>query len=386
MVFTFASCHLPTSLPPHYIAPVNQPKRILFIVQHRWDRSPGQRYRCEQYIPYLQQAGFECVYSPILATEQEDKDFYSPGNYIRKFILFLLGAYRRLKDVIRAGQFPVIYIYREAFMTGTTVFEKLLKRSGAKVVYDFDDAIWNHDVSRANKTLGWLKRPEKTNDIIALSHLVIVGNQYLAQHSKQFNPNVVVVPSTIDLNYYRVPGKKENEKVVIGWSGSLTTIEHFKPAIPVLKRIKERYGSKVEFRVFGAEDYTNEELNIKGILWTPRNEVEQIAAFDIGIMYLPDNEWTRGKCGMKGLQYMALEVATVMSAVGVNNDIVQQGVNGFLAATEDEWFEKLSLLVESKELRTTLGKAGRKTIEEKYSCQALHATYVNHFESLIAQP
>jgi glycosyltransferase involved in cell wall biosynthesis len=364
---------------------LNKPRRILFVVQHRWDRSPGQRYRCEQYIPYLQQAGFECVYSPILVSAQEDKDFYSPGNYLRKLYLFLIGAYRRLRDVLRAKNFDIIYIYREAFMTGTTAFERLLKQSGAKIIYDFDDAIWNHDVSQANKALGWLKRPEKTNDIIALSHLVIVGNQYLAQHARQFSNNVVVVPSTIDLNYYTVPPKTENKKVIIGWSGSLTTIEHFKPAIPVLSRIKERYGNKVEFRVFGAEDYMHEELNIKGIGWTPQNEVEQIAAFDIGIMYLPDTEWTRGKCGMKGLQYMALEVATVMSAVGVNKDILQEGENGFLAATEDEWFEKLSMLVESKELRTKLGKAGRKTIEEKYSCQALHATYVNHFQSLIAQ-
>ncbi|MCW5909416.1 MAG: glycosyltransferase family 4 protein [Chitinophagales bacterium] len=365
---------------------VNKRKRILFIVQHRWNRSPGQRYRCEQYIPYLEKAGFDCVYSPILVTEQEDKDFYSPGNYFRKFVLFLKGLWRRWNDAMRAKNFDIIFIYREAFMTGTIVFEKMMKRSGAKIVYDFDDAIWNHDVSQANKALGWLKRPQKTNDIIALSDRVIVGNRYLAKHARQFNNDVVIAPSTIDLEYYNVPPKKPSNKIVIGWSGSLTTIEHFKPSIPVLKKVKERFGNKVEFRVFGANDYVNEELGIKGIAWTPENEVQQIAAFDIGIMYLPDNEWTRGKCGMKGLQYMALEVATIMSAVGVNNEIVEDGVNGFLAATEEEWVHKLCLLVESEELRKQLGKAGRKTVEEKYSCQALQQTYVNYFQTLIAQP
>lgn len=368
-----------------YIAKVNPQtkKRILYIVQHRWDRSPGQRYRCEQYFPYLQKAGFECVYSPILATAKEDKDFYSAGNYLRKLGLFLKGAWRRLKDVRRAKEFDIVFIYREAFMTGTIVFEKMLKRSGVKIVYDFDDAIWNHDVSQANKALGWLKRPEKTNDIIALADLVIVGNQYLATHAARFNAHAVVIPSTIDLNYYQVPEKKKAKAVIIGWSGSLTTIEHFKPIIPVLKKVKEKYGERVAFRVFGMSDYTQEELNIKGIGWTPQNEVEQIAAFDIGIMPLPDNQWTRGKCGMKGLQYMALEVPAVMSAVGVNKDIVQDGINGFLATTDAEWIEKLSLLIESTALRESLGKAGRKTIEEKFSCQALQQTYVKHFQSLL---
>jgi glycosyltransferase involved in cell wall biosynthesis len=86
---------------------------------------------------------------------------------------------------------------------------------------------------------------------------------------------------------------------------------------------------------------------------------------------------------MKGLQYMALEVVAVMSAVGENINIIQDGENGFLAASETEWMDKLSLLIESKSLRENLGKAGRKTIEEKYSCQTLYTAYVQHFQNLI---
>lgn len=360
-------------------------KRILYIVQHRFDRSPGQRYRCEQYIPYLQQAGFECVYSPIMVNEQEDKDFYSPGNYAKKLGLFLKGIFRRIKDVWKARDFDVVFIYREAFMTGTIIFEKLLKWRGAKLIFDFDDAIWNHDVSEGNKALGRLKRPEKVNEIMALSDLVFAGNSYLANHALQFNRRVVIFPSTINLDYYRVKPKAEQHtgKVIIGWSGSLTTIEHFKIIIPVLEKIKQRFGDKVEFRVFGVPTYSYESLDIKGIRWTPENEVSEISAFDIGIMPLPDNEWTRGKCGMKGLQYMALEVATVMQGVGANKDIVQDGQNGFLANNEEEWFNRLSQLIQSAELRQQLGKAGRKTIEEKYSCQALQASYVQQFEGLV---
>ncbi|MBS1611907.1 MAG: glycosyltransferase, partial [Bacteroidetes bacterium] len=119
--------------------------------------------------------------------------------------------------------------------------------------------------------------------------------------------------------------------------------------------------------------------------WTPENEVQHISLFDIGIMPLPNNEWSKGKCGMKGLQYMALEVATVMTAVGANKDIIQDGQNGMLALTDDEWFDKLSQLIDSVDLRVTLGKAGRKTIEQHYSCQALNNTYVGYFNKLIGQ-
>ncbi len=195
-------------------------------------------------------------------------------------------------------------------------------------------------------------------------------------------------PSTIDLNYYKVTSlrnRPRNTPIVIGWSGSLTTIEHFKPIVPVLLRLKEKYGNRIAFRVFGVPTYVNKELGIEGIQWTPQNEVAQISAFDIGIMPLPDNEWSKGKCGMKGLQYMALEVPTVMMAVGTNKEILQDGDNGLLALSEDEWFDKLSLLIESIEQRMVLGKAGRKTIEDKFSVQALNNTYVALFNKLIQQ-
>jgi glycosyltransferase involved in cell wall biosynthesis len=113
--------------------------------------------------------------------------------------------------------------------------------------------------------------------------------------------------------------------------------------------------------------------------------VSEIGSFDIGIMPLPDNEWSRGKCGMKGLQYMALEIATVMSAVGVNKEIIQEGQNGFLALSDEEWIDKLSLLIESEEVRNRVAKAGRKTIEAKYSSLAIKNNYLRYFEELVGE-
>ncbi len=357
--------------------------KVLFIVQHRFNRSPGQRYRCEQYIPFLENNGFHCVYSPLIATKAEDDALYNSQSLFDKAGIFLKGFWRRMRDVQRARNFDIIFIYREAFMTGSVFFERLLKKSGARIILDFDDAIWLNTVSEANRSLQWLKRPEKVNDIMALSNLVITGNTYLAGYAKTYNKNIIVFPSTIDLDFYRIPilPRKAGDTITIGWSGSHTTIEHFETIIPVLKKLKNKFGARLKFEVYGDPHYKNEELEIQGTAWSFESEVGTIASFDIGIMPLPDDNWSKGKCAMKGLQYMGLQVPAVLAAVGMNTDVIEDGVNGFLATNADEWIAKLTLLIENPELRVQIGQAGRKTIEEKFSSQGLRADYLKIFRS-----
>jgi len=128
--------------------------------------------------------------------------------------------------------------------------------------------------------------------------------------------------------------------------------------------------------VIGDGRYRQPELGIQGVDWAAATEVRDLSEFDIGVMPLPDDEWARGKCGLKGLQYMALEIPTVMSPVGVNTEIIEDGRNGFLAAREDEWVEKLANLIESAGLRRELGQAARRTVEERYSVHSQRDRYV----------
>lgn len=313
---------------------------------------------------------------------------YLSSNIIYKLIIFIKGLVRRIRDILRVGNYDIVFVYREAFYTGSAFFEKMFRLRGASIIFDFDDAIWLPAVSEANRSLQWLKRPEKINDLLTLCDIVIAGNSYLAAYACQFNSNVKIFPSTINLDYYRIPDKqagKNKGRVVIGWSGSHTTIEHFETIIPVLKKLKDKYGNKIEFFVYGDPTYYNPELDIRGVAWSAETEVETIALFDIGIMPLPDNEWTRGKCGMKGLMYMGLGVPAVIAAVGMNKDIIENGVNGFLALTDTEWYNQLCYLIEDEELRKRIGPAGRKTVEERYSCQTLQNDYVNIFLTLLDQ-
>ncbi len=353
--------------------------KILVLTLHRKDRSPGQRFRYELYLDYLKQQGLDISCSNILSSRQ-DEIFYGLGNCIPKIMIGLSAIWIRTKDLFRANGFDYIFIYRDAFFFGI-FFEKLFSLTNAKLIFDFDDAIWLNDKSPNPSFFQKLKNPAKTKKIISYCDLIIAGNEYLANYARQFNNNVMVIPTTIDLNRDSRIKIEKNEKICIGWTGSFSTIKHFESAIDPLKVIKKKFGELVTFKVIGNGNYKNNTLNIKGLPWEKDTEIADLCEIDIGIMPLPNDDWSKGKCGLKGLQYMALEIPTIMTPVGVNSDIIQDGENGFLASSEEEWVEKLSLLIENKELRKKLGKAGRKTVEKDYSVEANKHKWLKAFQS-----
>lgn len=360
-------------------------KKVLVIASHRPDRNPGQRFRFEQYFDYLRQHGYDCHLSYIINAD-DDKVLYANGKYFHKALLGFKAAMKRVFDAWNGNNYDIIFIFREAFFTGSTVFERLFSRTRAKLIFDFDDAIWHFDVSEANRKLGFLKNPGKTAQIISRVDLVFAGNRYLADFAKHYNEHVVIIPTTIDTDQY-VPGPfNGGDEICIGWSGSITTIRHFQIVVPALKRIRSKYGPRVRFKVVGDGAFKNEELGIQGIAWNKADELTELRSMDIGIMPLPDDEWSRGKCGLKGLQYMALEIATVMSPVGVNSEIIRDGENGMLAGSENEWVEKLSLLIDDHSVRRRLGQAGRQTVIEGYSVHAQKNNYLRYFDSLTGKP
>lgn len=360
-------------------------KKVLYIVPHRLNRSPGQRFRCEHFIPYLEENDYEITYANLL-TKWDDCHFYKRRNYILKLFILVKSYLRRAQHVRKAKHFDAVFIYREAFMLGTIRFEKKISKKKIPIIYDFDDAIWLNDVSEANKDLKWLKRPSKTGDICKLSSLVLVGNSYLARYAMQFNNNVKVIPTTIDTNYHRSQKTSEHKNDVrIGWTGTSTTLKHLKILLPVLQKIKLKYGDAVKIRAIADEPIIHSDLEIENIQWTPHDEIERLDEIDIGIMPLPDDQWSKGKCGFKGLQYMAMGIPAIMSPVGVNTEIIEHGVNGYLASTPQQWEEILSTLIENPRLRQEKGEEGRKTICSKYSIQANKDKYLYLFDTVIVK-
>ncbi|MDV2502413.1 MAG: glycosyltransferase family 4 protein [bacterium] len=238
------------------------------------------------------------------------------------------------------------------------------------VVFDFDDAIFLSNTSEPNTYIERFKRPGKVATIIGWSQEVIAGNAFLAHFARQFNPNVTVIPSAIDTDYYQPleepPRRKE---IVIGWIGSHSTRKFVATLKPAFQVLATRYPD-VRFELVGTEHPITEVPRLTARLWRLDRELADVRGFDIGVMPMPDDLWTQGKCGFKAILYQALGLPLICSPVGVNRDIVHDGVNGFLADSTEEWVEKLSRLVEDADLRRTLGDKGRQSVEARYSVRA----------------
>jgi glycosyltransferase involved in cell wall biosynthesis len=278
----------------------------------------------------------------------------------------LRGYLRRLAETLRSASADVIFVYREAALLGPAWIEQLLALR-RPLVFDFDDAIYLADTSRANAWSRMLKPATKVATICRVARHVTVGNAFLAKFAADHAREVTVVPSTIDTDVYQIQPRARNRVPVIGWTGSATTARYLTTLAPALRRLQEK--REFELRVIGAK-VDIEGLAVRCLPWRAETEPDDLRALDVGLMPLPDDEWSRGKCGMKALQYMALGIPPVVSPVGANATIVRDGVNGFYARTEDEWIDRLALLLEDEPLRRSLGHEARRTVEESYSARA----------------
>ncbi|HKQ06581.1 MAG TPA: glycosyltransferase family 4 protein [Blastocatellia bacterium] len=354
---------------------------ILALSPSLYDTSPGQRFRMEQWSPLLAGWGIEVDFHSFECAEL-NAVLYKPGN-LRQKIRLVARAFARRRELLRSAcDYDAVYVFREAALLGPPVFERQIHRRGVPLVFDFDDAVFVPYRSPSNGYLSYLKFPTKTRTICKIASHVMAGNSYLADYARQVNDRVTVVPTTIDTDKYTVERRDESSDFpVIGWSGSYSTVQHLDTLRGALTRLAKE--EKFRLRVIGTPHYEIEGVEVDSLAWQSHTEVEDLRAIDIGIMPLPDDPWSRGKCGLKVLQYMALGIPAVCSPVGVNTEIITDNENGLIAATEDEWVAKLRQLLRSAEVRRRLGLAGRATVESRYAA-ATQAPYVRDiFESVV---
>jgi glycosyltransferase involved in cell wall biosynthesis len=340
--------------------------RVLALVESAPDISPGQRYRIEQWEPYLRREGIEIHYEAF-ESPQLREILYQRGRHARKAWLISGSLARRQRVIRHVREFPLVYIFREAALLGPAWFEWLVHQAGVPFVFDFDDAIFLRYVSPTNGLLSLLKfGPSKTRAACRMAAHVTCGNEYLASYARQLNNNVTVIPTTIDTAAYEVKPRAANEIPVIGWTGSHSTLAHLETLAPVLRELARQ--EKFRLRVISSkDDYRMGGAEVESLAWTSRTEVDDLRPVDIGIMPLPDDPWTRGKCGLKALQFMAMQIPIVCSPVGVNSEIIQHGKNGFLAGTAEEWIATLRRLLHDAELRREIGREAGRTVAQHYS-------------------
>ena len=356
--------------------------RVLAVVPSIYDTSPGQRFRIEQWEPILSENGVEITYAPFENDELRSV-LYKDGQVMTKIGAVTRSVNRRRAELSNVPGYDLIYIFREAALLGPPWFERKIAKSGVPVVFDFDDAVFVSYKSPSNGYLSYLKFPGKTAEICRLSAHVMAGNEYLAEYARAQNDNVTIIPTTINTDKYLLrsdPG--EPETVTIGWSGSFSTIQHLDTIREVLQELAKT--ERFLLRVIGAPVYKIDGVETEAIQWRSDTELHDLGKIDIGLMPLPDEDWSRGKCGLKALQYMALGIPTICSPVGVNSTIIKDGENGYLADGKDEWIAKIKLLIHSTALRRKIGVAGRETVEREYSAKVVAPRVLDVFRSAVA--
>jgi glycosyltransferase involved in cell wall biosynthesis len=341
--------------------------RVLALVPYPLDIAPGQRYRCEQWAPYLAEQGIQLVFAPFASPELQER-LYRPGAYMAKAWEMTRGLCRRVPEAWSAAHYDAVLVHREACLVGPAWAERLAHYRRPALVYDFDDAVYRAYVSPTNRYLSYLKFPGKTRTLCRLAAAVIAGNDHLADYARGYNPRVHVVPSTISLRTYRPrEGARPERPPVIGWTGSHSSAQYLALVTGALQRLRRRHDFR--FLVIGASGIAIPGVEVECRPWRSASEVEDLWDLDVGIMPLPDEPWARGKCGMKALQYMGVGIPAVVSPVGANREIVEANVNGFLPVTEDNWVEALDRLLTDSALRRSLGEGARRTVEARYSAE-----------------
>jgi glycosyltransferase involved in cell wall biosynthesis len=340
--------------------------RVLFLGLHDRGRSPSQRYRFEAFEPYLRSRGVDVVYAGVLDA-RDAQAFYGATPPRTKARIAAKALARRIASLRHRAD--VVFVQREAFFL-FGAWSEWLAHLRAPLVFDFDDAIWMSFVSEANRRFAFLKNVEKIPRIARMAHTVLAGNEFLAQWARRHSANVHVVPTVVDTDWFSPAPARAPGPVTVGWSGSGSTLPQLEPVLPALAEVKARFGDRVSFRIMGLPTFAHAPAGIRGEPWTPDAELAMLREASVGMMPLPDDEWTLGKCGLKALVSMATGAATVASPVGVSREFVRHGENGLLASTHAEWVDALSRLVEDDALRARLGAEGRRTVVERYSVEA----------------
>jgi glycosyltransferase involved in cell wall biosynthesis len=349
-------------------------KKILFLVPYPINKAPSQRLKFEQYYSYFEKNGFELTHHSFI-----DINFwgiiYKKGHYLKKIIYTLKGYFNRTLELFTLRKYDAVYIHLWITPIGPPLFEFLVHLISKKIIYDIDDLVYIRNNPHENNFRKIIKGKSKSLYLIKHSNHVITCTPHLDSYVKKYNLNTTDISSTINTEEYK-PTKNENKKITLGWSGSHSTGRY----LYLLKNVLLKVNKIHPFRllVIGYEAFHIEGLDIDCREWNPETEVKDLNEIDIGLYPLPlEQEWVLGKSGLKALQYMALEIPTIATAVGANFRIINDKESGFLVQTEAEWEEKILLLMSDIQLREQIGKKARELVEKNYSIKANRDTYLS---------
>ena len=339
--------------------------KVAAIVPYHADFCAGQRFRIELWERHLKGRGIEVEYYPF-ASPALTEVLYDSGRVGRKAALMLRCYVAQLRRVLLATRPDVVYLYREAALIGPALIERLVRRWGVPVVYDLDEPLFVPYVSPRNGRLNRLRFFSKVNKLFALSDEVLAVNQAIAEHARQFARRVSVVPMAVDTERYRpAPEVAPLAPPRLCWTGTLTNQPNLELIAEPLSRLQQERASL--FRVIADEPLSLPGVEVEFIKWSFDREVRLLQECQIGVVPVLPSAWGPWKFFFKTIQFMSLGLPVVATPVGSNLEIIEDGVNGFLARDADEWHARLRQLLDDPELRRRMGRAARATVERGFS-------------------
>jgi len=324
-------------------------KRILFI--SKGENAPSTRYRGLAYFSALRSDGWEPEHITV-------------GD----------NPLLRLKLLKRANRADVVVILRKTF---SAPFLRLLRLCSKHLVLDLDDAIF----CRSNGAISRTRR-NRFARVARRCRQIWAGNEYLADASRQYNRAVTTLPTSLGPGKYLLEAEKPARHIDLVWIGSRSTRKYLDTGLPALEDLADSL-PHIRLKIVADFDLKCGRLSTIAVPWSEENEAFALSSAHIGIAPMPDNPWTRGKCGLKVLQYMAAGLPVVSSPAGVNGEIVEHGVTGFLADSAEAWRKAIEKLVHDPDLRRVMGEAGRKRVMEQYSVEATYPKMARALDSLL---
>lgn len=301
----------------------------------------ASRYRALQYLPFVRASGIDAGV------------FEFPGDF---------RGWAALLPHLREAQ--CVFVQRKRLPLPVLL---LMKRWGIRVIYDFDDAVmFKNSLSKDPYSL---RRRMSFRRMLRFTDLVIAGNKFLKQEAEKYHRNVVTLPTPVDEGRYTEKSYEERDTVNIGWIGDHGSIHYMESYKDLWEEVGREY-PQTTLTVICDTFIEAEQIKVIKVNWNYEHEIEALKSLDIGVMPLFDDIWSRGKCGFKIIQYLGVGVPVVCTPVGINRDVVEDGVNGFWAESKKDWLEKLSVLIKDGSLRQRMGRLGRKKIMDGYTVQA----------------
>lgn len=342
--------------------------------------SAGQRVRIETWAEYLRRSGWTVDFYPFEDSALHEV-LYQRGRKASKAFHLLRRYVHQFNCVRKLGAYDVVFVHQEAALIGPALLERLATRGGTPLIVDLDDPRFIPYRSPTSGHAARLKFPGKTDTLLRMADHVIAINDLIGDYASRFNASVTVVPNSIDMDRYHLAAPAPGPPRLV-WIGAPSSAANLATISTALQRLQHDCAMTV--RLIGAHASDLPGVEVETRLWSAETEVRHLQECHVGLVPVSDTPWNHWKLFHKAIQYMAVGLPVVARPVGSNTELIEHGVNGFLAETQDEWYELLRLLIDDAALRQRMGAAARATVVERFAREPNGQAVTSVFERVVA--